>query len=109
MSTARPMAMPRDTARPCIENVIVSPPGRPKAKRGPLGGQEAKRSGLTWGLSFPFSELVVDEGDERVERFLFLVADRFDRDFAADARGQHHHAHDALRIHAPFPLADPDL
>ncbi|RQO83118.1 hypothetical protein DBV10_06565 [Acidovorax sp. FJL06] len=30
----------------------VSPPGRPKAKRGPLGGQGATRSARPWGPHF---------------------------------------------------------
>src|SRR4051794_21801262 len=101
--------MPRETARPWMEKVIVSPPGRPKAKCGPLGGQDATRSERTWGLSFAFPELVVDQGDDGVERFLLLVALGLDAHFTAQARGQHHDAHDALAVDAAVALGDPDV
>src|SRR4051794_22790777 len=104
------MAMPRATARPWTEKVMVSPPGRPKAKRGPLGRQRATRSGRTWGPSLlTFSEFVGDEGEERVHRFLFALADGFDRHLAAIPGGQHHHAHDALGVDAPLSPGEPHL
>src|SRR3569832_299422 len=103
------MAMPRETARPWTEKVMVSPPGRPKAKRGPLGGQDATRSARTWGPSFALAELVDDQGGDRLEGFLLAFAVRLYDDFAAQARRQHHLAHDALRIHAPVAPAHPDI
>jgi hypothetical protein len=50
----------------------------------------------------PFAELVVDERDDRVHRRLLIGPGGFDLDGGADAGRQHHHAHDALGIHAPI-------
>src|SRR4051812_26785575 len=85
------MAKPRATARPWMENVMVS-----LLRAAP-------------GRSLALAEFVPDEREDRVERLLLAITDRFDRHFAAYPGGEHHHAHDALAVHAPLSLAHPDL
>lgn len=56
-----------------------------------------------------FAELVVHERGDRVVRRLLVGTVALELDLRADARGQHHHAHDALGVHAPAVAADEDL
>ena len=62
---------------------------------------------LVHGLS-PLPELVGEELLQRVHRGLLVVAVGLDLDRRAHARGEHHHAHDALRVHAPAVAGEPD-
>src|SRR5690606_39706705 len=78
--------MPRATAMPWTLKVMRGRPG-----------------------SFAFAELVVDEGQQGRHRLLLALAAGLQRDFRAQAGGQHHHAHDALGVDAPLAAADPHL
>jgi hypothetical protein len=57
----------------------------------------------------PLAELVVDQRNNPIHRRLLVAALGFDLDFAAHARGQHHHAHDAFGVNSPAVAAHEDL
>src|SRR5689334_20449133 len=126
--------MPRDTGIPCSENdtrtssnyVMLREPYRCNG-RVTLTWNYKFRS-LAWLLALqhdqlkkkprtsaahskriraallPFAEFVSDQLQQRLHRFGFIRAFRFDRYGTADARSKHHDAHDALGIDAP-PVA----
>ena len=48
----------------------------------------------------PFAELVVDQRNQGIQGGLLVIAFGLDLDLAAQACGQHHHAHDALGVDA---------
>src|SRR5262245_55227832 len=85
---ACPMAMPPDTPMPCIVKLTLD--------AGPV-------------MSFAFAELVGEEFLDGVGRLLLVGAVGLDLDHGAQARRQHHHAHDAFRVHAPAVARDPHL
>src|SRR5262245_1535101 len=84
---AWPMAMPSDTPMPCMvkqtEELIVR--------------------------SLSFAELVGEELLDRVQRRGLVLAVGLELDGGPDPRGQHHHAHDALGVHAPALARDEEL
>src|SRR5258706_12995349 len=86
------MAMPPDTPMPCI------------VKQTPLAGALAP-SGLTL---LALAELVVEEPLDGADRVLLVGAVGLELDGRAQARGEHHHAHDAFRVHAPAIFRDED-
>ena len=59
--------------------------------------------------SLSFAELVFHQLRHRVERRVGVRAGGFDPDPAALAGGEHHHAHDALRVHAPAVPRQPHV
>src|SRR5688500_6278892 len=82
---AWPMAMPSETPMPCMVK---------------------QTEGL---ISLPFAELVGDERLDGVERRRLVLALGLELDARAQARGEHHHAHDALGVHAPGVARDEEL
>src|SRR5438552_13345948 len=58
--------------------------------------------------SFGLAELLAEEFLERRRGVAFVGPFDLELDHRADARGEHHHAHDALRVHAPAVALDPD-
>src|SRR5262245_20761193 len=115
---AWPMAMPSETPMPCIvkqteeltagsydqrrEGSVRS--RRPRTLRGriPRGAPPPLAS-----LALP--ELVGEEPLEGVEARGPVLAVGLELDRGAQARGQHHHAHDALGVHAPRLAGDEEL
>src|SRR4051812_5169136 len=89
---AWPIAMPPETPMPCIVKQTV-----PAA---PLVASRLM-------ASFALAELVGEELLQRGHGLGLVGPLGLDLDRRADARGQHHDAHDALRVHAAWPLRDP--
>src|SRR5438552_5466209 len=58
--------------------------------------------------SFGLAELLAEEFLERRRGVAFVGPFDLELDHRADARGEHHHPHDALRVHAPSVALDPD-
>jgi hypothetical protein len=56
-----------------------------------------------------FAELVAEQFGESLQRRSFVRATDLDLNLAADAGGQHHHAHDAFPIDAPIVAAQRDF
>src|SRR5262245_26806453 len=84
------MVMPVETACPCRTKFTAS----------------GSASRFT---SFAFAELVLDQPEDGGERGVGVLAVGLDLHRAADAGGEHHHAHDALRVDAPAAAREPDL
>src|SRR5262245_8311071 len=55
------------------------------------------------------AEALGDQLAERRHRRVGVLALGLDENAAALARGEHHHAHDALRVHAAAVAREPDL
>src|SRR5438128_12309738 len=89
---AWPIATPPDTPMPCIVKQTVE-----GAARAPSGVMAL----------FGLVELVGKELFDGGEGGLLVGAIGLQLDGGAQARGEHHHAHDALRIHAPPVARDP--
>src|SRR5262245_30257580 len=58
--------------------------------------------------SFGLAEFFAEEPFQRRRRVAFVGPVDFELEGRADARREHHHAHDALRVHAPAVALDPD-
>src|SRR5471032_3014839 len=89
---ACPMAMPPETPMPCMVKQTFDA----VAARAPSGV-----------MSRALVELVVEERLERVDGGHFVDAVGLELDGRAEARGEHHHAHDAFRVDAPPVARDP--
>src|SRR5215831_17759988 len=89
---AWPMAMPPDTPLPCIVKQTV---------------EAARTPSAVMALLLGLAELGGEEGDHGRERGFLVRAVGLHLDGRAEARGQHHDAHDALGVHAPAGLGDP--
>src|SRR5450830_751001 len=96
-STARPMAMPRATAKPWTVNVMDA------SVAGEVSPGDAP------GSSLAFPEFVGHQRQQSVHGFLLARALGLEADRAAQAGSQHHDAHDALGIDAAFALGNPDF
>src|SRR5688500_2751945 len=59
-------------------------------------------------MSFALAELVREELLDLGDRLGLVGAVGFELDRRPQARGEHHHAHDALRVDAPALARDPD-
>src|SRR5688572_5945810 len=98
---AWPMAMPPETPMPCIVKQTVGAAAVRSVERA-LAVPET-----VIAPSLAFAELVGEELLDRVDGLGLVRALGLQFDRAPDARGEHHHAHDALRVHAPAVARDP--
>src|ERR1700682_6151146 len=89
---ACPIAMPPDTPMPCIVKQT-------------LEGTARMPSGIMALLALV--ELVAEELLDGGARRFLVGPVGFQLDRGAQPRGEHHHAHDALRVHAPPVARDP--
>src|SRR5947209_3808716 len=89
---ACPMAMPPETPMPCIVKHTV-----------PAAALVASAV-----MSFALAELVGEEPLDRRHGVGLVGPVGFELDHRADARGEHHDAHDAFRVDAAARLGDPD-
>ena len=58
-------------------------------------------------MSLAFSELVTNERQERIRRLLLTLTACLHLDGRADARRQHHHAHDTFGVHPALAFGQP--
>src|SRR5512146_14203 len=113
------MAMPLETGKPCkvkLMDFLQEPSRAVQDARSRAMSIETYRVGRRnasehatrqieravgyWKKSLAFSKIVRDQSGNGSHCFLFFLACRFDVDGRAFRRRQHHHAHDALGIHA---------
>src|SRR5882672_429916 len=89
---AWPIAMPPETPAPCsVKLAAMAPVFSPSF------------------TSLLFPEALADQLDQRGERGFGILALGFDENAAALAGGEHHHPHDALRVHAATVARQPNL
>src|ERR1700680_2435707 len=70
--------------------------------------EQVAAAGLMVTVSPALVELVDEQLLDRRERGFLVGALGLQLDRRAQARGEHHHAHDALGVHAPALALDPD-